>query len=344
MSFISILLITRLKQIATFATLASDFLSLILFVLYQIPHILPIAISISCLISSVILFQRMSTMHEITAFRSSGISLKELLAPLLLLAMVLSLLNFYIASELTPRCRYKSKELFYKNTSVNPIVLLQRRQKMSNIKDSYVEITSKYNDLQAQDLLVISPNKSNERLCMMSAKNLELEKDNLIGKNVSLISYINSNKEKIFDHLIIENQENMKTKADVLTQFIKAKQWDMNISSMPIKMLLIQSKQKNDKKKYERADIEIARRCCFALSTFSFTFIGASFAISISKVSSRKNIFLASVLTLLVLFSFTLGKALKKYPFFSIIAYILPQIIVVILTSLKLRKTSKGVL
>lgn len=343
LSFISILLITRLKQIATFATLASDFLSLILFVLYQIPHILPIAISISCLISSIILFQKMSKMHEITAFRASGISLKELLAPLLLLAMVLSLINFYIASELTPRCRYKSKELFYKNTSVNPIVLLQRRQKMSNIKDSYVEITSKKNDLQAQDLLIISPNKSNERLCMMSAKNLELEKEHLIGKNVSLISYINSNKEITFDNLIIENQENMTTKADALTQFIKAKEWDMNISSMPIKMLLIQSKQKNDIKKCERANIEIARRCCFAISTFSFTFIGASFAISINRVSSRKNIILVSILTLLVLFSFTLGKALKRYPFFSILAYILPQVIVIILTSFKLRKTSKGI-
>ncbi|NGX34597.1 MAG: hypothetical protein K1060chlam1_00950 [Candidatus Anoxychlamydiales bacterium] len=342
LSFISILLITRLKQIATFATLASDFLSLILFVLYQIPHILPIAISISCLISSIILFQKMSKMHEITAFRTSGISLKELLAPLLLLAMVLSLINFYIASELTPICRYKSKELFYKNTSVNPIVLLQRRQKMSNIKDSYVEISSKNNDLQAQDLLIISPNKSNERLCMMSAKNLELEKEHIIGKNVSLISYINSNKEINFDNLIIENQENMTTKADALTQFIKSKEWDMNISSMPIKMLLIQSKQKNDIKKCERAYIEIARRCCFALSTFSFTFIGASFAISISSVSSKKNIIFVSLLTLLVLFSFTLGKALKRYPLFSILAYILPQIIVVILTSFKLRKTSKG--
>ncbi len=342
LSFISILLITRLKQIATFATLANDFISLILFVLYQIPHVLPIAISISCLISCVILFQRMSTMHEITAFRAAGISLKELLAPLLLLAMALSLLNFYIASELTPRCRYKSKELFYKNTSVNPIVLLQRRQKMSNIKDSYVEITSKNNDLQAQDLLVITPNKSNERLCMLSAKNLELEKEHLIGKHVSLISYLNSNKEQNFDNLIIENQENMITKADAITQFIKAKQWDMNISSMPIKMLLIQAKQKNDKKNSQRANIEIARRCCFALSTFSFTFIGASFAISIDRVS-RKNIVLTSILTLLVLFSFTLGKALKNYLFFSILAYIIPQIIVIILATIKLRKISKGI-
>src|SRR3990167_7372435 len=181
LAFICILLITRLKQIAGFATLASDFISLILFVFYQIPYILPIAISISCLISSVILFQRMSTMHETTAFRACGISLKELLAPLLLLAIVLSMSNFFIISELTPRCKYKSKELFYKNTSMNPLILLQRRQKMSNIKDSYVEISAENKDLAAKDLLIITPNKSNQRLCMFIAKNLKIENENLIG-------------------------------------------------------------------------------------------------------------------------------------------------------------------
>lgn len=341
LAFICILLVTRLKQIAVFATLASDVLSLILFVLYQIPYILPIAISISCLISSIILFQRMSIMHEMTAIRASGISLKQILAPLLLLAIVLTMINFFISSELTPRCRYKSKELFYKNTSMNPLILLQRRQKMSNIKDSYVEISMQNKDLIAKDLLIITPNKSNQRLCMFTAKNILIEKDNLNGNNISLISYVNSNKDSYFDNLMIENQKTMSTKSNAITQFIKAKEWDMNITSMPIKMLLIYTTL-NDKKQSQRASIEIARRFSFALSTFSFTFIGTSFGISISRVASRKNIFTVSLLSLLVLFSFTLGRALKRYPFFSIIAYILPQIIVIIFTTYKLKKISRG--
>ena len=342
LAFISILLITRLKQIATFATLASDLFSLILFVLYQIPHILPIAISISCLISSIILFKRMSLMHELTAFRSSGLSLKALLSPLLLLSIVLTLTTFFISSELTPRCRYKSKELFYKKTSMNPIVLLQRRQKMSNIKDSYVEISTQNNDMLAKDLLIITPNKSNARLCMMMAKQLKLEDDNLIGENVSLLSYINSNQETNFDNLIIENQSDMTTKADVLTQFIKSKEWNMNISSMPIKMLLIQAKNKTNQTTFQRADMEIARRISFSLAALSFTFIGISFSISINRLTSKKNILSVFLLSLLVLLSFTVGKALKKHPFFAIIAYILPHVMVIIFCILKLKKVSRG--
>lgn len=341
LAFICVLLVTRLKQIASFASLSSDFVSIVLFILYQIPYILPIAISISCLISSIILFQRMSTTHEMTAIRASGISLKQLLAPLLLLAIVFSMVDFFIVSELTPRCRYKSKELFYKNTSMNPLVLLQRRQKMSNIKDSYVEITAENKDLLAKDLLIITPNKSNQKLCMFTAKNLMVDKDNLIGNNISLITYVNSNKENNFDNLMIENQLTMATKANAITQFIKAKEWDMNITSMPIKMLIIHTKQ-NDKRQVKRAQIEIVRRFGFALSSFSFTFIGTSFGITINRITSRKNILTISLLTLLVLFSFTLGKALKKYPILCFIAYILPQVLAIIITTYKLRKISRG--
>ena len=345
LTFITILLITRLKEIANFASLSSDFFSTCLFVIYQIPHILPIAISISCLISSTLLFQRLSQMHELTAFRTLGISLKQVLAPLLLLAIVLSIINFFIASELTPKCRYKSKELFYQNTSMNPLVLLQRRKKMSNIKNAYIEITAQNNDSSAKDLVIIAPNKSNRRLCLINAKKLEIKNDDLIGENISLISYIDSNKKNNFDNLIIENQTKMLTKANAITQFIKAKEWNMNISSMPIKMLLIKAKeerQMNGKKKYVSAVIEIAKRVAFALSSFSFTFIGACFGITICRSASKKNIFIGSVLTLIILISFTFGKALKFYPIFSTSAYILPQVLVVFYTALRLKKISRG--
>jgi len=347
-AFVLILLIMRLKQIATFATLSADLFSLILFIFCQIPYILPISISCSCLISSIILFQRMSLMHELVALRSLGVSIKELLAPLLLIAIALSMLNFFIVSELTPRCRYKSKELFYKNTSVNPLVLLQRQKKMSNIKDSYIEISTKNKDLIAKNILIITPNKSNERLSMLTAKHLMLKENNLVGKNLSIISYINSHNENFFDNLFIENQTYMTAKADAITQFIKSKEWDMNISSMPIKMLLIHGKlhknqkSQEDQKTYSKVEMEVTRRIAFALSAFSFTFIGASFGISINKITSKKNLITVLLFTLLVLFSFTLGKALKRFTFFSISAYLLPQFIVIFLTACKLKKISKG--
>src|SRR5271166_4170240 len=81
-SFVSALFVMRFKDIAEFATLNSDGLSIFLFSLYQLPYILPLAIPISCIISSILLFQKMSTSQELTALRAAGMGLKTLLFPL----------------------------------------------------------------------------------------------------------------------------------------------------------------------------------------------------------------------------------------------------------------------
>ena len=322
LAFISILLVTRMKNIANFATIATDFKSIILFVFFQIPHILPITISVSCLISSILLFQKLSSMSELTAFRSLGISLSKLLSPLILLSFIFSFLNFYTALEIIPLCRYKSNELVYQSSTMNPIVLLQRRKKLSNIKNSYVEISSKNNDLKANDILMVIPNKANKRLCLISAKNLELEKEQLIGKNLSLISYAESNKMNNFDNLIIENQEYMITEAKDITSLIKEK--------ISVKYKTIYDTE------------EIAKSIAFALSSLSFTLIGASFAISLNRKTSKKNILVAMFFSLIILISFIMGKAIKIIPLLSNIIYIAPQLIILVLTAKKLKKISRG--
>src|SRR3972149_1219366 len=109
--FIAILLVTKLREIAEFASCSSGPSSIILFTLYQIPQILPFAISISALISSVILFQRLSQTSELTAIRANGLSLNAILSPLFFASLFLSFLNFYVASELAPRSYFKSKEI-----------------------------------------------------------------------------------------------------------------------------------------------------------------------------------------------------------------------------------------
>lgn len=77
-AFIAVLLTTRLDEIAHFASMGPEGFYIILYTLYQIPYILPIAIPISCLISSILLIQRLSRSHELTALRASGMGLKTI--------------------------------------------------------------------------------------------------------------------------------------------------------------------------------------------------------------------------------------------------------------------------
>ena len=124
-TFICILLLMRMQEIARFATLGSSIGSLFLFILLQFPLILPLAIPLSALIASILLVSRLNYSHELTSLRSQGLSLKEILYPLKFVSLFLDLLNFIVASEITPTTRLKGKNLIYQATAHNPLVLLK---------------------------------------------------------------------------------------------------------------------------------------------------------------------------------------------------------------------------
>jgi lipopolysaccharide export system permease protein len=341
--FVAILLVTRLKDIARFSALATNIFSIIMYIIYQIPHILPIAIPISCLISSMLLFQNMSRSFELTALRASGLSLKDIIAPLFLAGIVLSLINFFISSELTPRCRYKSKEIIYRQSSINPIVLLQR-QPLLKIKNSYIDMRSSADENRAKNLFFILKNKSSNRLNLIYCDQIELEKDKLVGTNVSIISHLKSENDTGFDNLIIENQEKMITKADSLSKLMKPNKWALRTNFLPMRMLLVKNALETNVKRAfsESIYVELARRISLAMAAFSFTFIGICFGIEISRTYSKKGLIQASVFSLLIFISFIVGKALKYYTITACLTYVLPQIIVLFFAYNALKKISRG--
>jgi lipopolysaccharide export system permease protein len=338
--FISLLLVMRLKEIARFAALASSALSVVQFVLTQIPFIMPMCIPISCLIASVLLFQRMSRNQEMTALRSSGLSLKSIAFPILLFSLFISFLDLYIASEMAPLCRIKSRSIMKKQSSTNPIFLLER-QNLLKIHHSFVDIEEKQNDLLAKDILFITYNNFHDRLNLFHFGELSVDEDLLIGKNVAIISHVPAID---FDTLVIENQQLMTTKAEVFSKLMVSQQWNLNANQLTLPMLLIKSEEKNSST-HERLDsmtAEIVRRLAMALSCFSLTFIGIAFGVEIGRLHSKKGIFLASFLSLLVLSSFFIGKEFRFYPLLAILVYIAPQPIILLVAIRTLKKVSRG--
>ena len=342
--FISVLLITRLKDIARFAALSADSIKVFLYVLYQIPHILPIAIPISCLISSFLLFQRFSLSSELTALRTSGISIKKNILPIVLSSFFISFFNFFITSELTPFCRIHSRKIAHSEVTQNPIKLLERQQ-LLKIKNAYIDLhTSQDKDL-AKDILFIVPNKSNGRLSLISAKEVKLQDDLLLGKNISLLSYFESPQKTGFDSLILENQLSMNTVASNLSKYMKSTSFSLNPIHLPTKMLLIRASMDNNKDpnaRYVLSKVEITRRIALSLSAFTLTFIGICFGIEISRIKSKKKLLLAALLSLLILSSFALAKSFKYTPYLAMLIYLLPQPLIIFFSTRALKKISRG--
>lgn len=325
--FVALLLVTRMKEIAGIASLASSISSVLLFTLYQIPYILPIAIPISSIISAFFLFQTLSKTQEITSLRSSGFSLVTIIKPIIALALILSIINFFICSELTTFCNAKSKELTYKQSILNPLLLLQRQSLTPiNIKNSFVDMKS--TNSIAKDVIVIT---SNPKLNLFSAQSIQIEKDKLKGTNISIISHLNSDSNK-FDSLIIENQKTTETSAPEISSFIKTAKEGSSLKYLSISSII----------KNKDFSVEIIRRLFTGSAAFTFTFIGISFGLEIGRKKSRKGVLFATSLSLLILIGFLSAKALKYHDLAAIFALILPQLIAFFIALRNLSRVARG--
>lgn len=342
-SFISVLIVLRFQDIARFATSGAPVLKVALFTLLQIPYILPMAIPVSSLIAAILLFQRLSLAHELTAFRACGLGLRSVATPLLFAGVFLTLVNFTIAGELSPRCRGYSKTLIYEMAMSNPLFVLQK-ESLVRLKNAYYDIGVLKANRYAEDVLLVVKNSSNGRLTLMSAKELALKGDLLKGEQVTLISSIDPKRGEGFDHLVIENQAEMTTKASNLSQFLQTVDWSMNYEYLPLRMIVAHDfvvKKRLALSKIARE--EIARRISLSLATFTFTLIGIAFGMQVGRNRSKKGILWAIGLAAFYLVCFISAKSLRHSPLLSTSIYLIPHPIIILLSLRGLKAIRRGV-
>lgn len=357
-SFIAILLTTRLQEIAYFAALGGQWLTVLKFAFFQIPYILPIAFPVSCLISSIILVQKLSKSNELTALRASGFGLKNILTPLLITASFLAISSFYIISEVATSSHVKSKILEQEFRSINPLLLLENRQ-MSKLKGIYVNCSgpSKYGEY-AEDVVVGIFNKKNNRLNILVAKQLQTTPEGLWGKDVSVLNATEGADKAHFDNLLIENVDTISTPVNDCSLLLKTHNGGrVHTDYLKLSLLLNRtredlqalkkaedtSSQKFYKKRFTRDIMEILRRSSLAFSILTFTIMGLTFGINISRKKTYKGIFIVISLAALFLSSYFIAKGLDYLLIPAISLYILPHVLILAFSVMALRRISQGV-
>jgi lipopolysaccharide export system permease protein len=342
-AFIGVLIVLRFQEIARFATSGAAKLKILLFTLLQIPYILPIAIPVSCLIAAMLLFQRLSHTQELTALRTSGFGLKAISTPLFFAGAFLTLINFTIASELSPRCRSMTKQLLFEMATINPLFLLQKDSPL-RVKNAYYEIGVLDANKRAQDVLFVTKNSSSQRMTVMSAKELRLKGELLQGQQVALISSVDPHDENSFDHLVIENQAEMNTRAANLSQFLQTVDWEASCEYLPLRMILAHGfAQKGRFFIGKGARVELARRASISLAAFTFTMIGLSFGMQISRNAHRKGVLWAIGLAAFFLICFIAAKAFRHAPMISMAIYLLPHPLIIFLSLHFLKLRHRGI-
>lgn len=360
LAFIALLLTTRLDEIAQFAALAPRVSTLLQFILFQIPYIVPIALPISGLISAFLLMQRLSQEHTITALRSCGMSLSNIITPLLFAAAFLSITNFYVTSEMATHAhlmkRFFKKEL----KAINPLTLLQD-DRLNRLKGIYSYSFAPQRDKEiSQDVVLAIKTPQENRLHLFLGKELRCTEECLEGHEVALMTALNSSQEEQFDPFIIENASEAIFPKPDLTPLLKSKVRLPQDDYLPLKLLWVREAElrksieqawsngesgkeiKKTKRKWMNTYLEFIRRLSIACSVFAFTFLGIAYGTTIERTPSSRRLLTLFGLTALYLTSFFAAKSINSQVLLAFVLYTVPLPILMFFSWRRLHLLGKG--
>lgn len=361
LAFESVLLAMQLDDIAHFAALGAPLHYILLFTFHQIPYILPIALPLSALIGSMLLMQRLSATHELTAMRAGGFSLRNILAPIWLSAAFLSVGNFWIASELSTQSHLQCNLLKTELRSINPLLLLNNKHLM-RLKGFYFDAlgASRVGE-SASDVILAVPNRHYERIYLMTGKNLKANSKQISGDRVTLITGMPHDDEEGFDQLLVENIKHSSTNVDDFSDVLQKKVSAINNDYLQMSLLLARINEQREQlaeaklKEENQAQIksltghlnksliEIVKRFSMALSVFCFTLMGTAYGINISRKKDFRSLACVLGLTAFYLAAFFGAKGADHNFWLASALYLAPLIVIISCSCYVLRRTAKGI-
>ena len=354
LAFIALLILMRLEEIAQFAALGANNRHIWRFILYQLPYIIPIALPISALISSLLLMRRLSLSNELTALRSAGFGLRHILCPILLMSTFLALANFVVASELSTHAHLMKRLLRKELKSLNPLILLQS-ERLAHLRGVYAQTfgPGKAGE-SASDVLICLYNHHHDCLSLITAKELRSNNESLVGRDVTIVTPLAVNGDE-FDHLLIENSASLTLPKPDLTQLlgnsgVKVENDHLQLAHLIAKSGQIRASLGHVDEKGRRhlhhalANIysEISRRLSVALAVFTFTLLGLTYGIQVSRLSSYLTIAYVIALAAFYIACFFIAKQLDHRFVISTLLQLGSQGILIGLSLRTLLKISRG--
>lgn len=332
-SIIAALLLMQFEDIARFATSGAPLPTVFLFTCFHIPYLSQIALPICCLLSALLLFRSLSHSFQITAVRSSGISLTKLFFPVLLSGAFLTFISLLLTLYITPVCRAQSVKLIQGIAEENPIFLFQK-ETFIRFKDTYIDVEKLQPGKKAEDILVITRLPMNERLSIIFAKHITLENLALQGHDVHYITTHPAQDDPSKDNLFLEFDKKLITTAGGFLQNQK--------DEAKIKNDFLTSKQLIEQGLTPKDTLELTKRISLGFFPFTFTLLGCAFGVEIGRSQRYRKIISVILLSLGFMIIFATAKSLKKSPVLGCTILYCIQPTIFVCSLITARKTAQG--
>ncbi len=111
--------------------------------LYAASSLVPLALPLAILLSSLMTFGNMGEFYELTALKSSGISLRRIMFPLIILVTLISAGAFFFANNVLPVTNLKMKSLLYDVRNQQPGVQITEGVFYNGITNYVIRVNRK---------------------------------------------------------------------------------------------------------------------------------------------------------------------------------------------------------
>lgn len=125
------------------------------FIIYILPTLIPLALPLAILLSSLMAFGKLGETYELTALKSSGISLFRIMNPLFITISIISVFAFFSSVHLVPYSNMKFKTLLY-DVMNKKLALNIREGVFFNDIDGYsIKVAKKSDDGETLEDIII---------------------------------------------------------------------------------------------------------------------------------------------------------------------------------------------
>jgi lipopolysaccharide export LptBFGC system permease protein LptF len=305
---------SRIIRILDFISQGVPVTSVLKFIAYIMPLVMANGIPVAILVSIMLIFGRMSADSEITAMRACGISILQIISPIIVIVFILTCICFYLRMEVVPTTTAEAKTFLKKVMVDKPLSIfvpgrpIKYEQYMIQIDDKVGENGVK--NIQVFEMAEKGKKISRDISAPMGKITVDKDKQilNIILNNAAIATYGDSGVP------IRTFSEELTFPIDYGKKFneIRIAKGVDNLSFDELFGRAVLHKKLG--KDNTQVEVEMNQRFALALAPIAFMLLGMPLAIRTSRRETSIGLFLSVILAGVYYSLVTIFKALDQYP------------------------------
>lgn len=303
----------RLVNVLDFLAQGIPISSFFLFMLHIMPIILTFTIPWAIMVAVMLVFGRLSADSEITAMRACGISIMQIVSPILIITFVMTLFCLYLQVEVGPPLLGESRQLMQRVAIDQPLALFEPGRPI-HYGNTIISIDDKVgeNGIRGVQIYVVDKEQQNVTQDITASSGtlvVDETKQALVVKlqNCMIIDKSSDPEQRIFNEHF---EFSFDYGRDLNTMNVGERPKFMKLKDLMARTRLTKSLNKDA----TSLEVELNQRIAFALSPIAFLLLGLPLAIRTSRRETSVGLFLSIILAGTYFLLIILCESLTSYP------------------------------